>query len=199
MSREGSSKKAMRTNATSALRALSTDERVTASRRVRERLAELDERFDPGVLLGFAPLASEPDISDFLEANRRQGRRILLPRPGPEAGSLEAVPLTCPIEELQRDGMGVRVPCEGAPAPLTEILTVLVPGLMFDTWGQRLGRGGGYYDRLLERLPNARLVGICYECCIGERVPVEPHDRCVDFIVTEDRTIECTGTRQSDG
>ena len=192
-------KKALRADASRVVGALSRDQRTTASQGLLRRLAELDDRFGAGVLLGFAPLGSEPDISDFLEKKRDQGCRILLPRPALEAGALDAVPLDGPISELRRDAMGVRVPSEGHPIPLEEVEFVLVPGVMFDTWGQRLGRGGGYYDRLLARLPNARLVGICFDCCIGDRVPVEPHDRCVDLIVTENRTIDCIEERRSDG
>jgi 5-formyltetrahydrofolate cyclo-ligase len=143
-------------------------------------------------ILGFAPLDSEPEIAPLLDELRAKGIRILLPRLGSEPGSLEAIQLDRPIEALARDGLGVRSPEAGRPVPPDEIELVLVPGLMFDTWGQRLGRGGGYYDRLLERLPRARLVGICHEVSMGDLVSVELHDHRVDWIVTESRTIDCT-------
>ena len=198
MNEDPVSKESIRAAALRSIRALDGEQRINASAGLRSRLAALEEGLGPGALLGFAPLSSEPDIAAFLETAREQGRTVLLPRPGAEEGSLEAVPLTGPIAGLHRDRMGVRVPSGGASVPLSEIEVVLVPGLMFDPWGQRLGRGGGYYDRLLARLPGALTVGICFECCVGERVPVETHDRCVDLVVTEDRTIDCTGNRSPD-
>ena len=190
------SKTSLRSSALHAIRALDEERRATASAEVRGRLMTLVRDLGPGALLGFAPLSSEPDIGEFLETTRDGGRSVLLPRPGAEEGSLEAVPLIGPLAALRRDRMGVRIPSGGPAIPLSEIGLVLVPGLMFDPWGKRLGRGGGYYDRLLARLPRARCVGICFECCIGERVPVEDHDRCVDLVVTEDRTIDCTRDRR---
>ena len=70
---------------------------------------------------------------------------------------------------------------------------MLVPGLMFDPWGKRLGRGGGYYDRLLGRLSGATLIGVCFDATLREEVPAEAHDRKVDMVVTESRTIDCVG------
>ena len=69
---------------------------------------------------------------------------------------------------------------------LDEIDVVLVPGRAFDESGGRLGRGGGYYDRLLASLPRGVvLVGIVVEDAVVESVPREPHDLGVDWIATE--------------
>jgi 5-formyltetrahydrofolate cyclo-ligase len=66
----------------------------------------------------------------------------------------------------------------------------LVPGLGFDTKGGRLGRGKGYYDRLLgDPLFGARKVALAWEWQIAEAVPTEAHDVLMDLIVTEERVI----------
>ncbi len=67
---------------------------------------------------------------------------------------------------------------------------VLVPGLAFDPNGNRLGRGKGYYDRLLSQSSSrTALVALAFEEQILERLPVEPHDVKMDYIVTENRVI----------
>lgn len=67
-----------------------------------------------------------------------------------------------------------------------EIDVVLVPGRAFDESGGRLGRGGGYYDRLLASLPRGVvLVGVTVEDAVINSVPTEPHDQGVDWIATE--------------
>jgi 5-formyltetrahydrofolate cyclo-ligase len=190
--KEAGHKAAERERALEALRSLSLADRNQASSRIRTRLAAMPDVTGASTVLGFAPLDTEPGIAPLLDELRAEGTRILLPRLGSEPGSLEAIQLDRPIEALPRDGLGVRSPEAGTPVPPDEIELVLVPGLMFDTWGQRLGRGGGYYDRLLERLPSARLVGICHEVSMCDLVPVELHDHRVDWIVTESRTIDCT-------
>lgn len=67
---------------------------------------------------------------------------------------------------------------------------VFVPGLAFSARGARLGRGGGFYDRFLERLSGrARTVGLCFdcqvECKMAEDIPEEAHDMRVDAVLTE--------------
>ena len=67
---------------------------------------------------------------------------------------------------------------------------VFLPGLAFDLAGNRLGQGGGWYDRALEKLPNSVLrVGVCFDFQIVENIPQETHDQRVSIIVTERRTI----------
>ena len=66
----------------------------------------------------------------------------------------------------------------------------LIPGLGFDMKGHRLGRGGGYYDRLLCGATGMK-TGIGYDCQIFDAIPCEPHDIGVDYVVTETRIVEC--------
>ena len=66
---------------------------------------------------------------------------------------------------------------------------VIVPMLGFDQKLQRIGYGGGYYDRLLAEYPNALKIGVCYESGKIERVAAEAHDVPMDLIVTESRVV----------
>ncbi|WP_294627419.1 5-formyltetrahydrofolate cyclo-ligase [uncultured Bacteroides sp.] len=62
---------------------------------------------------------------------------------------------------------------------------IAVPGVAFDLKGNRLGRGKGYYDRLLPRIPSAFKAGICFPFQLVEEVPAEPHDIRMDTIITD--------------
>jgi 5-formyltetrahydrofolate cyclo-ligase len=66
---------------------------------------------------------------------------------------------------------------------------ILVPLLAFDRQGRRLGQGGGHYDRLLARNPQAKAVGLAYAAQEVPLVPTEPHDRRLDWILTEREAI----------
>jgi len=78
--------------------------------------------------------------------------------------------------------------------PPAEIEVILVPGLAFTREGQRLGRGGGNYDRYLALLPASTLkMGVCFALQIVETLPAEPHDQPVDAVATEDGILRQKG------
>jgi 5-formyltetrahydrofolate cyclo-ligase len=96
--------------------------------------------------------------------------------------------------------MGIRQPAPEAPhAERADIDLVLVPGVAFDAACRRLGRGGGFYDRLLalEDWPAPR-VALAFEVQLTEQLPEEEHDRPVDAVVTEERVLIRAGGRLAD-
>lgn len=69
---------------------------------------------------------------------------------------------------------------------------VLVPGMAFTEAGHRMGFGGGYYDRFLETIrPECQTIALIREDFIYDAIPMEPHDKSVDIIITEKRTKSC--------
>lgn len=61
---------------------------------------------------------------------------------------------------------------------------IVVPGMAFDREGHRLGRGKGYYDRFLALYPDVPTIGLCFDFQYVEQIPVEPHDKLVDCVLT---------------
>lgn len=77
-----------------------------------------------------------------------------------------------------------------------ESLVVFVPGVLFDGLGNRLGRGGGWYDRALQRLGNRGVfVGLAYDCQVTDRLPAQAWDQKVHYVITESRVIDCLALR----
>lgn len=86
----------------------------------------------------------------------------------------------------------------GIPEPIGEmkiayknIDLVLVPGIVFDKEGHRIGYGFGYYDKFLRKVPKATKIGLAFNFQVVDKIPREMHDVPVDFIVTEERAVEC--------
>ena len=86
------------------------------------------------------------------------------------------------------DGMyGIKEPVENELYIATDACTLcLVPGLCYTLDGYRLGYGKGYYDRFLENFSGVS-VGLCYDECLVESLPVDGYDKKVDFIITDKR------------
>ena len=136
-----------------------------------------------GTVLIYHPLKSEPDVAPLLDD---ADRRILLPRV--TRGGLD-LHLYGGADSLQRSAYGLLEP-DPATSPSITVAAIdlaIIPGLAFDpTTGVRLGRGGGYYDRLLaDDEFEAVTIGIAFELQMREDLPCEPHDQAVDHVLTE--------------
>ncbi|HOF62458.1 MAG TPA: 5-formyltetrahydrofolate cyclo-ligase [Kiritimatiellia bacterium] len=88
---------------------------------------------------------------------------------------------------------GVREPEVRIPVMPWDVQVFIVPGLVFDTRGGRLGYGAGYYDRILAQAPRSALkIAVCYDWqVIDTPLPQKPHDIPMDWIVTEQRALRC--------
>ncbi len=130
----------------------------------------------------YAARADELPTGPLAEAARREGKRLLWPRvvgSGLELAGAERA-------ELVEGRFGVPAPPAAHPAePLGPDLLIVVPGRAFDRSGHRLGRGGGFYDRLLAEPAGALAVGFAFSWQLEPRVPRAAHDRPVDAVLTE--------------
>lgn len=150
---------------------------------VAERIVAALERWEsigPGTrVLFYAALPDEPDVTPLAS------RVTALLTRTPEHGSLTVHSFHAPRE---RHRFGFSQPVAGAPAvDPAEVDVALIPGLAFDTTGVRLGRGSGYYDRLLAQLrPDALIVGITPAGLVVAGLPHQPHDHLVTHLATEE-------------
>ena len=95
------------------------------------------------------------------------------------------------LEEGHYGILEVKDDCRRVVAP-EKLDLVLVPGMAFTEAGNRMGFGGGYYDRFLETIrPDCKTVALIREDFIYDEIPMEPHDKSVDIIITEDRVKAC--------
>jgi 5-formyltetrahydrofolate cyclo-ligase len=142
-------------------------------------------------VLLFMPLPREVDLSHIALRCFQDNRTICLPKIDWDHQRMWPVAMQSFDEHaLVPDRYGLRVPERGAPIPLEMIDMVLVPGLAFDAEGNRLGRGGGYYDRFLSQPAFVgRSVGMGFDCQVVDRVPTAAHDVPVDMVITDRRVI----------
>jgi 5-formyltetrahydrofolate cyclo-ligase len=158
--------------------------RAAADGLICTHLAVLAGRLGVAFVLGYLALPDEVRLDRFLASMVETGRRTLVPRA--EGGRLRFSRWR-PCARLGRDDEGVLAPQDQMLDELPDgVGLVVVPGRAFDAAGRRLGRGGGYYDRLLATVgSDRRVVGAAYQCQIVEEVPHESHDADVGSVVTE--------------
>jgi 5-formyltetrahydrofolate cyclo-ligase len=144
-------------------------------------------------ILFFAPLPDELDIWPVLELSLALGTACALPFFDAKKNSYGAKTIQTLATDIVAGKFGVREPAAScAEISLDKFDLVLVPGMAFDLHGNRLGRGTGFYDRLLENASGIKC-GVGYNFQLLENVPVEPHDAPVDFILTPGK---CAKTRR---
>jgi 5-formyltetrahydrofolate cyclo-ligase len=141
-------------------------------------------------VLSFLPLPGEPDIRPLLEEALAQGKTVLLPRFDPKKREYDVCAVGA-LANLQLGHFGILEP--GPECPKEELFGLdfcLVPGVAFDCKGRRLGRGKGYFDRLLASVRGHKC-GVVFDWQLVEEVPVEPHDVCVNSLLTPTRWFFC--------
>ena len=147
-------------------------------------------------LAGFLPFQAEPDIRPLLEQWLSDGKSLFLP-------VFDAVTALYTLAQVQGLGdewlkpgrYGILEPRESLPKlkpPFTHQVPSLwlVPGLAFQATGARLGRGAGFYDRLLDGADGIR-IGVAHDCQIVDEIPCDDHDARMDFLLTETTVSPC--------
>lgn len=141
----------------------------------------------PLTVCAYMPIGSEAGGPGLVEYLDQAAERLLLPVT-PDEGPLEWAQFTS-MSELQPGRYGIPEPI--GPRLGTDAIAsadaVVVPAMACDRSGNRLGRGGGFYDRTLELAsPSALLLCVLDAGDVLDQVPTEPHDRPVDAVITQD-------------
>ena len=140
-------------------------------------------------ILFFAPLPDELDVWPMLELSLATGTNCALPFFDAEKKTYGAKLVKNLATDIVTGKFGVREPAAGCEEiPLNRFDLILVPGVAFDLSGNRLGRGRGFYDRILAEASGIKC-GVCHDFQLLEKIPSEPHDAKVDFILTPSRVV----------
>lgn len=166
----------------------STEDRQPASSALCQRLLSSPVWRAATSVLAFYPMRSEPDLRPVLEAALREGKRLSLPQFVRADDRYHPVLVTELGRDLIPGVLGIPEPrLECPPVSINHLDLVLVPGLGFDLGFGRIGRGRGYYDRLLAGLSGGKKCGVAFDWQIVSAVPMQAHDVPVDFLVTPTR------------
>jgi 5-formyltetrahydrofolate cyclo-ligase len=169
------------------LKKMSDAERAAASLQICSRLEEQELWRKAKTILFYAPLPEEPDIWRLVVDSLATGKDVLLPRFEVEQGRYSACLIRDAVQDVRVGKFGVREPVKNCVTiSLNRLDLILVPGIAFDLDGRRLGRGKGFYDRLLATLEGPTC-GVAFDQQIVRHIPVEPHDMRLSCILTPTR------------
>jgi 5-formyltetrahydrofolate cyclo-ligase len=172
------------------LKGLSPAERDAASAHARDLLRHQTAWQRAAAILFYVPLAGELDMTQLLAEARQAGKAVALPRFDNETGTYRAVAVSDHQRDCVPGKFGIAEPgghCQ--EISLKRLDLVLAPGIGFDVSGRRLGRGQGFYDRLLAGIAGAKC-GVAFDQQVVGQLPAERHDVSMNFILTPTRWLE---------
>jgi len=185
-------KSALRREIKQRLVQMSRDDRIAKSKQICGWVINSDVFRQSSVVMLFLSLPHEVDTTPLILTAWQQGKTVAVPKVSYEQRHMIPVEITSLETGLKMDQYGLRTPTNGVPVPFDEIDLVITPGLGFDRHGNRLGRGGSYYDTFFKegKITAARWA-IAFGRQLCEAIPHDEDDVPVDAVVTEDGIIMC--------
>ncbi|MCY0876289.1 MAG: 5-formyltetrahydrofolate cyclo-ligase [Firmicutes bacterium] len=174
-----------------ALRAVvGAQQRMQWDRELGVRLEALSAVSRAACVFAYLAQPEEVQTDDWIARALLRGTIVCAPVLGPARGEMHPHQLLS-LSAVRKGTYGLRQPL-GPAVPVQQIDAILVPGVAFTKRGQRLGMGGGYYDRFLaECRADAVRIALAYDLQIVEDVPATSLDQGVDWIVTPTRLLKC--------
>ena len=185
-------KDALRHEIKERLAQMSREDRIAKSKQICRQIIETDTFQKASVVMMFLSLPHEVDTTPMILHAWQQGKTVAVPKVSWEQRHMIPVELTSLETGLKTEKMGIRTPANSVPVPFDEIDLVITPGLGFDRSGNRLGRGGAFYDNFFanHKITAARW-GIAYSEQLYDEIPHDENDARIDAVVTEDEIIIC--------
>ncbi len=185
-------KQELRNQVDKSMHALSGEEREKKIREVESRLFDFANFLEARIVLLYVSDKNEVETQNILSQTYDYGKIIVLPVFDPVKGNARLLKVDDPQRDLIEGSKGLLEPnpqrCREVPLECIDI--AIIPSVAVDEKGGRLGAGDGFYDRLIPQLPvTTRKVSLALEDQIVSQVPAESHDKHVDIIITDKRTI----------
>ena len=162
-------------------RAMTQEEIAIRSRRLGELFAQTQAYRDAKTIYGYLPYNQEVRTVPMLEQALRDGKRVAVPKV--YGDTMKFIYLE-DLSLVEKSDMGIPEPVADTPVADDKTALVLMPGLAFTKQGDRMGYGGGFYDRFLAEEPNHPTVALCYDFQIVDSLPTEAFDVPVDLVLS---------------
>lgn len=150
------------------------------------RISEMDLYKKATDICIYMPIRNEVDVTLLIEQARIDGKGIWIPKVLGEEMRFNEYD----GERLEKsETFGIPESLSEKYLDSDENTLIIMPGAVFDRAGNRIGYGGGFYDRYLEKHPWCRTIAVCYDLQVVDSIPVESHDIRPEMIVTEIRQL----------
>lgn len=180
-------KRELRKEALSSRRSMTHEQRVMESNVISDNLLQSDEFKQAKMIFCYVSVEEEVHTENIMREILKSGKRLCVPYITDSKGGIMIAARLRSMNDLTEGAFGIlTAPAyDGVIEEISpeDIDLVIVPGVAFSAEGQRIGMGGGYYDRFLGSV-SGKSIGLAYECQLYDSLPVEHHDKSVDKVLT---------------
>lgn len=184
-------KKALRAKSLAARRDLNPAYRQKASQRMIDVFCALPDFKNANKVMCYASMGDEVQLRPLVQRWLELGVTVTMPRVISK-GLMEAATLP-DLDSLVEGEYGILTPDPAKSQVIApeELDVIIVPGVAFNTRGERLGMGAGFYDAFMAKAVNAKRIALAYSCQLVSTIPMEEHDARVHKIITEQGIYNC--------
>ena len=161
-------------------RAMTEDQINAASARLGELFADTEQYRNAKTIYGYLPYNQEVRTVPMLERALKDGKQVAVPKV--YGDEMKFIYLT-DLSQVEKGYAGIPEPIANTPVADDPTALVLMPGLAFTKNGDRMGYGGGFYDKFLAAEPLHPTVALCYAFQIVDQLPTEQYDIPVDLVL----------------
>ena len=161
-------------------RAMTEEEIFSRSQRLGEMFLATAAYQNAKTIYGYLPYNQEVRTVPILQRALNDGKQVAVPKI--YGDTMRFLYLT-DLSKVEKNAMGIPEPIADEPVAEDETALVLMPGVAFTKTGDRMGYGGGFYDRFLSAEPNHPTIALCYDFQIVESLPTEEFDIPVDLVL----------------
>ncbi|MGE5297343.1 MAG: 5-formyltetrahydrofolate cyclo-ligase [Solirubrobacterales bacterium] len=178
------------------LLAMTPEQRREKSRKACRNLIDTEQFQDASIIMLFLSLPHEVDTSDAILQAWQLGKTVAVPKISWQQRHMIPVQINSLDTGFSTGTWGLRNPTAGVPIPFGEIDLVVTPGLGYDRKGNRLGRGGSFYDRFFANKDlRACRCGLAFAEQVMELIPTTESDEPVEWLVTDEEVVHCNGKK----
>ncbi|NLH42761.1 MAG: 5-formyltetrahydrofolate cyclo-ligase [Planctomycetes bacterium] len=186
----------LRSRLRACLLALSPEQRKEKSRKACRNLIATEPFQNASIVMMFLSLPHEVDTSEAILQAWQLGKTVVVPKISWQQRHMIPVRINSLDTGFSTGTWGLRNPTTGVPIPFGQIDLVVTPALGYDRAGNRLGRGGSYYDRFFANKDlTATRCGLAFAEQVMELIPTTESDEPVEWLVTDEEVVHCNGQK----
>ncbi|MBI3317056.1 MAG: 5-formyltetrahydrofolate cyclo-ligase [Candidatus Omnitrophica bacterium] len=181
-----SRKSSLRKKLQKRIKRISSEKRFAKSVKIKRKLLSEASFIQAKKILCYMALPTEVETRSLIQAAWRRGKKIYIPRIVQKEKHMTFYAIHNFSRDVEKGAYGIEEPkvVSSRRGKAGEMDLVIVPGVAFTKSGARLGRGGGYFDRLLKKIPAVK-IGVAFREQIVKSLPMKPHDVRMDKVVTD--------------